>query len=132
MKIVVDTSVIIAVLLNEESKNRIIEITAGAGLFAPSSLHWEIGNAFSAMLKRERINLKETIQALKYYQEIPVRFLDIDLEKALKIAENYAIYAYDAYFIVACKEINCPLISLDVSLIEIAANAGINILKVQL
>ena len=130
MKIIVDTSVIIAVLLNEKNKTRIIELTAGTELFAPSSLHWEVGNAFSAMFKRNRISISESLQALKYYQEIPIRFLDIDLEVSLIMANNQSIYAYDAYFIVACKELNCPLISLDTSLLEIATREGINIIEV--
>jgi predicted nucleic acid-binding protein len=130
LKVVIDTSIVIAVLLNEENKSRIIEITTGAELFAPASLHWEIGNAFSAMFRRNRITFDEAVQALKYYQEIPIRFLDIDLEKALKISDVYSVYAYDSYFIAACKEINSSLISLDNSLIEIASNEGINILKV--
>ena len=131
MKIVADTSVIIAVLLNEESKTNIIEHTSGSEIFAPSSLHWEIGNAFSAMFKRNRITLNESISALKYYSEIPIRFIDTDIESSLIIAKNNSIYAYDAYFIAACKELNCPLISLDSSLIEIAVREGINIIEVK-
>ncbi len=130
MKIVVDTSIVIAVLLNEKNKNRIVEITTGAELFAPSSLHWEIGNAFSAMFKRKRLSLKESIQALKYYQEIPIRFMDIELEKALQLSHASSIYAYDAYFIVASKELNCPFLSLDNSLNGIASSEGITIIEV--
>lgn len=55
MEIVVDTSVIIAVIVDEPEKARLIESTKGASLIAPGSLYWEIGNAFSAMLKRKRI-----------------------------------------------------------------------------
>lgn len=130
MKLVIDTSVIIAVLLNEESKNKIIETTTGAVLFAPASLHWEVANAFTALFKRNRINLKESLQALKYYQEIPIRFLDSDLEKSLRISFTHSIYAYDSYFIAAAKELNCPLLSLDSSMKRIAALEGIIIIEV--
>jgi predicted nucleic acid-binding protein len=57
LNIVVDTSVIIAVISNESQKDRLIELTKGADLVAPPSVHWEIGNAFSAMLKRGRLTL---------------------------------------------------------------------------
>ena len=130
MKIVIDTSIVIAVLLNEKNKNRILEITTGTELFAPASLHWEIGNVFSAMFRRDRITYSEAVKALKYYQEIPIRFVDISLVTALRISDDYSIYAYDSYFIAACKEINCPLISLDSALSEIASNEGINVIKV--
>ena len=57
MKYVVDASVIIAVIANEPEKERLVEITQGADLLAPASVHWEIGNAFSAMIKRGRVSL---------------------------------------------------------------------------
>jgi len=57
MNLVVDTSVIIAVITNEEHKRQLINLSKGADLIAPPSLHWEIGNAFSAMFKRKRISL---------------------------------------------------------------------------
>ena len=50
MNIAVDTSVIIAVLTNEKSKEKLIQLTKGADLVAPASMHWEMGNAISSML----------------------------------------------------------------------------------
>jgi len=132
LNIIVDTSVIIAVITNEKNKKKIIELTTGANLFAPASLHWEIGNAFSAMFKRNKINLKQAKVALKYYSEIPIRFSDLDLEHVLDIAIKHNIYAYDAYFIIAAKELNAPLLSLDRSLIEVAKSEGLKVIEVQI
>jgi len=39
MNLVLDTSVIIAVITNEAHKRRLIELTKAADLMAPSSLH---------------------------------------------------------------------------------------------
>ena len=55
MRLAVDTSVIIAVIGNEPEKPALIAATQGYDLVAPRSLPWELGNAFSAMLKRNRI-----------------------------------------------------------------------------
>ena len=52
MKIVVDTSTIIAVIVGESEKDRLIDLTKDAIVVAPASIDWEVGNAFSAMLKR--------------------------------------------------------------------------------
>jgi len=49
MELVVDTSAIIAVLVREPLRAALIDVTAGADLLAPPSVHWEVGNAFSAM-----------------------------------------------------------------------------------
>jgi hypothetical protein len=50
MNLVVDTPVIITVIVNEPEKAALVAQTQGADLFAPRSLYWEVGNAFSAML----------------------------------------------------------------------------------
>ncbi len=130
MNIVVDSSIIIAVILNEKNKKEIIRLTKGANLIAPASLPWEIGNAFSAMIKRQRLKFSDSKVALKYYKDIPIRFIDIDIEDSLEIAYRYKIYAYDAYFISTAKTLNVPLISLDRQLLNIAENEGLKTFEV--
>lgn len=130
MKIVVDTSVIIAVITNEKHKKRLVELTKGAELVAPSSLHWEIGNAFSLMFKRKRITLKDAKLAIQEYHKIPIKFYDIILDTALEIAHQLDIYAYDAYFLVCAEQVKMPLLTMDKRLIEKAEKMGIKVLEV--
>lgn len=130
MKLVVDTSVIIAVITNEKHKKRLVELTKGAELVAPSSLHWEIGNAFSLMFKRKRITLKDAKLAIQEYRKIPIKFYDINLEKVLEIAHQFDIYAYDAYFLVCAEQVKMPLLTMDKQLIEKAEKMGIKVLEV--
>src|SRR5437762_8583633 len=99
MSLVVDTSIIIAVLINEDSKDRILELTLNEDLIAPSSLHWEIGNAFSAILKKNNAKLDLLLKAASYYKMIPLQFIEVDLINSIKIANEFKIYAYDAYFL---------------------------------
>lgn len=96
MELVVDTSVIIAVVANGEPRARFVEFTRGATLLAPPSVHWEIGNALSAMLRRGRITLPQVLRAIEACQRIPIRWADVELEEALRIAAQESIYAYDA------------------------------------
>jgi predicted nucleic acid-binding protein len=112
MNAVIDTSAIIAVIANEPEREALIEITRGVDLIAPHSVHWEIGNAFSAMLKRERITLPAAIKAIEAYKKIKMRFVDIDIEKTLRIAHRLSVYAYDAYIISCAQQYKCPLLSL--------------------
>ena len=130
MGIVIDTSVIISVITNETNKNRIIELTRDEDLFAPSSLHWEIGNAFSAMLKRKKTEINLLLKAISYYKMIPLRLIDVDLSKSLKIAQEYNIYAYDAYFLECSASFNLPLLTLDNSLKKIAMSMNIKLKEV--
>lgn len=80
MTITIDTSPLIAVIGNEASEPRIIEMTTGCNLCAPSSVHWEIGNAFSAMFKRRHPSIELATRALAAYREIPIKFIDVPLE----------------------------------------------------
>jgi len=130
MEIVVDTSVIIAVMVNESRKEQLVEMTRGASLHAPSSLHWEIGNAFSAMFKRNRIDLSQALNALTSYKTIPIRFHDVDLKSSLELSDTHGLYAYDAYFLVCAMKVNSPLLTLDASLADAADRAGIAVLEV--
>jgi predicted nucleic acid-binding protein len=130
MSLVVDTSIIIAVLTNEKKKSSLIRATEGEDLLAPSSLHWEIWNAFSAMFKRNRITLDQAKKAMDYYSLIPLRFQEVDISNALEIANNYDIYAYDAYFLECSMKNNSPLITLDESLKIIAKQMKIKVIEV--
>lgn len=130
MRIVVDTSTIIAVVADEAEKARLIELTKDATIVAPPSIDWEIGNAFSAMLKRSRITLEQTIEAIEIYQEISLEIIEIDLKEAVRLAGKHKIYAYDAYILRCAIEHNLPLISLDQNMIEIAKQEGVQILEV--
>ena len=130
MNLVVDTSVIIAVITNEEHKNQLIAVSKGTDLIAPSSIHWEIGNAFSAMFKRNRITLKQAKSALEAYNKIPIRFYDLRLSAALEVAHRFNLYAYDAYLIVCALKHNSPIVSLDDGLLDAAHKAGAETVEV--
>jgi predicted nucleic acid-binding protein len=131
MKIVVDTSVIIAVLFNEPIKPIVLELTTDTILHAPASLHWEIGNALSAMFKQKRISLQQAEKAYKAYKQIPLKLEDIDILKAIQVCHSQSIYAYDSYFIVCAQKLHAPLLTLDKSLSVAASQSGIKLLEVK-
>ncbi|MDZ4722031.1 MAG: type II toxin-antitoxin system VapC family toxin [Roseiflexaceae bacterium] len=130
MLLVVDASVILAVVLNEPTKPELVRLTMSVELVAPLSLHWEIGNALSAMIKRQRLIRSEALQALIEYQKIPIRFLDVPLDATVLVVEQHQIYAYDAYFIVCARQQSCPLLTLDGGLKTAARAAHINVVEV--
>jgi len=131
MQIIIDTSAIIAVLVNESSKSAIIQATQQTDLLAPASIHWEIANAFSAMFKRNRLLLEEALAAIEIYQQIPIRFVEVELEESLKIADELGIYAYDAYLLRSAVKYNLPLLTLDQGLKEQAERLGVKVIEVE-
>ena len=130
MKFVVDASVIIAVIANEPEKEQLIEITKGADLLAPSSIHWEIGNAFSAMIKRRRVSLEQALDAIEIYRQIPIRFTEVELENTLAIVAELGIYAYDAYLLRCAMKYQTALITLDRKLAPVAQEMNIEVVEV--
>jgi predicted nucleic acid-binding protein len=129
MEVIVDASVLIAVVTNEQDKPRLIELTREAELIAPMSVHWEMGNAFSAMLKRQRITLDQAIAAIEAYLQIPVRFVEMELIDSLTLASELDMYAYDAYLLRCAEKYRSPLLSLDKKLIQSAKNKKITVLE---
>ena len=130
MKIIADTNTFLAVTLNEPERDKIIKLTLGHDLIAPNILPFEIGNALSAMLKRNRLEPDDLLSVWDATQQIPVDLRSINIRDALKIASKFNIYAYDAYFLVCAISLRCPLITLDRRMIEVAQSLGIQIMEV--
>ncbi len=130
MDIVIDASAILAVIMNEPERESIIEMTTGHTLLGPGSIPWEIGNAFSSMLKQRRLSLEEACQGLEIFQGIPIRYLPVDLSNAVSIAHATRLYAYDAYFLDCAARHAVPLLTLDRSLQRAASQIGIQVMEV--
>jgi predicted nucleic acid-binding protein len=131
MDIVTDTSAIIAVVLGEPTKRELLRLTRGHHLIAPYSIHWEIGNSFSRLFKQGRITLEEAKSAYHLYQQIPIHFVEIQMESALEIAKNLNIYAYDAYLLSCTITNRATLISLDKGLIRNAKRLNLSVLEIK-
>ena len=130
MDVVIDTSALIAVIVAEPERNEIIEITTGNTLIGPGSIPWEIGNAFSAMFKQNRITLKEAQKGLAIFQSIPLRYVDADFYNVLKLSRDTRMYAYDAYFLDCAIRRKAPLLTLDQDLKTAAKRLNIETLEV--
>jgi len=130
MDVIIDTSALIAVIVGEPERDRIIEITSGNTLIGPGSIPWEIGNAFSAMFKQDRLTLKEAQKGLAIFQSIPLRYVEADFYNVLKLSKNTKMYAYDAYFLDCAIRHKAPLLTLDRSLKTAAQKIKIETLEV--
>jgi predicted nucleic acid-binding protein len=127
---VIDTSAVVAVITDAPEKAALIRMTEGAALVAPSSVHWEIGNAFSAMIRRGRLASELAARAIDIYQSIPIRFVDVDLTASLMIASEHRLYAYDAYLIECSRVRRAPLLTLDRTLARVASKMAIKVMEI--
>ncbi|MBR9982907.1 MAG: type II toxin-antitoxin system VapC family toxin [Desulfatitalea sp.] len=130
MDIVIDTSALIAVLADEPERARIIEITRGNTLIGPGSIPWEIGNAFSAMFKQNRLTLDEAQKGLSIFRSIPLRYVEPDFANAMQLSKTINMYAYDAYILDCAIRYKSPLLTLDRKLISAAQGIKVETLEV--
>ena len=128
--ILVDASAVLAVLLEEPEKSAILDATVGCEAKVPGCLRWEIGNAFSVMVKRGRLEERDSIAALRIFETIPVQEVDVNLEDALSLAAKHQIYAYDAYYLVAAKKHRLALLTLDGRMNDVARAEGISLKEI--
>lgn len=128
MNITIDTSVLLAVCTNELGKPKLVELTVGHHLLVPASVHWEVGNALSAMLKRDRITGAQAQACILAYQQIPLTKIEVDLAAAVQLAERFRMYAYDAYLLTCALAQRTPLLTLDRALMAAAKQLNIEVL----
>lgn len=130
MEIVIDTSALLAVILGEPQKETIVGLTARKRLIGPGSIPWEIGNAFSAILKRRRLNLETVLEGFRIFQAIPIRYVPVDFHRVLEITDKVRVYAYDAYFLDCALRHQAPILTLDQGMRQAARGLGIESLEV--
>jgi len=83
------------------------------------------------MFKRQKSSIKLAKKALKEYKKIPIKFIDVPLDKTLEISHAQNIYAYDAYLIQCAQQTSTSLLTLDNQLKITAEKMGINILELK-
>ena len=129
MEIISDTNIFLAVILEEPEKDNIIQLTAQSNVVSPEILPYEIGNALTAMVKRKQLTREEALAVFEASKSIRVRLLTVDIEKALRIALDHNIYAYDACFLQCALHLSCPLLTLDKRMKVVAHALDIQVLE---
>lgn len=129
MEIVIDTAALLAVLLEEPERPALLAATTGAVLFAPASLPWEVGNALVAAVRRRRLTAAAAQAGWTAYQTIPIRLVEVDIGRAMALATERGLYAYDAYMLELARNRHLPLLTLDAKLSDAARLAGIALVE---
>jgi predicted nucleic acid-binding protein len=128
MEILMDACAIMAVIVKEPERDLIIQLTQNTVMVSPDMVSYEIANALTKMMKKKIIEKERMINAYNFFKKIPIKTIEIDIERALEIAWDYKIYAYDACYLESAKRLNLPLLTFDGNMIEVGKELGINIL----
>jgi len=127
MEIVSDATVFLAVVLDEQSRDWVIQRTTDCAVVSPEVLPYEIANALIAVKRKGCLTDREVLKAFEISQRIPVRLVSVRVRDALRIALKQGIYAYDAFYLQCCIERKLPLISLDNRMCEVARSLSIKV-----
>jgi len=130
--IVIDTSAILAVLLDEPEKQAVVEATMGSVVCAPASLRWEVGNAATAGVKRRRLTRERARQLITDFEQVTIRELAIDIGRAVDLGLELGFYAYDAYILEAARSSGFPLLALDGPIRRNAKKLGLTLVELDL
>jgi predicted nucleic acid-binding protein len=76
-------------------------------------VHWQVGNALSAMFKRKAIDIDDALKVLDAYGAIPIRLMEGSLRQAVELSAKLNIYAYDAYVIACAINQKAPILTRD-------------------
>ena len=129
MEILLDASAIIAVIADEPEYQTVIKYTKNVTIVSPNILSCEVANALTRMMRKKLVITKEQmITLIKNFKMIPIKLVDIDLEKTLEIAWHYKIYAYDAFYLETAKRLKLPLLTFDNEIIKIGKELGLYII----
>lgn len=131
MNMVIDTSAIIASVLRGPERELLAKAASGHALIAPDFLRWEVCNTFSVMVRQKGIDTGEARRTMETLDNIPLRYVDVDMSNVLAIASRLKGVAADAFFLEAALRYNAPLLTLDRSLCRAAESLGIEVVRLE-
>lgn len=116
--LVIDCSLLAAVLFDEPERDEALERMAGCELFAPRLLDFEIA---SVALKKSRQGLTDVAACgLADYGTLALQQRPIDLQTQVALALRYDLSTYDAAYLWLAAQLKAPLATLDRRLGEAA------------
>jgi predicted nucleic acid-binding protein len=119
LPLVVDASLVCALLFDEPERDDALERMAMRRLFAPRLLDLEI---VQVALKKRRRGMPgaAVAQALGDYAELDIDLVQPEFPAPYELAQRYGLTAYDATYLWLAAELKAPLASFDRQLADAA------------
>jgi len=118
------------VIVAEPERGRIVELTSGHTLIGPGSIPWEVGNAFSAMLKQRRLSRARGPAGAGNLPGYPLRYVEIDMSNSLAIAHEVEDVRLRRVLSGMRGPLRCPIAHLDSGLRRAASRVGVDLVEV--
>jgi predicted nucleic acid-binding protein len=113
--LVVDCNVLVAILFQEQWRERALHTLAGKSLHAPSLLDSEIANV---AVKKSRAGVTQALvgDALDNYAQQAIELHRPDVQAQYALAMRYGLSAYDAAYLWLAGALQAPLATFDAKL----------------
>lgn len=131
MNMVIDTSAIIASVMRGPERDALAEAATDHVLIAPGFVRWEVCQALSVMIRQKGIDVVEARRGMEILDNIPLRYVDVDMAQVLSIASRIKGVAAEAFLLETAIRYNAPLLTLDRSLGRAAESLGIDVVRLE-
>jgi predicted nucleic acid-binding protein len=109
--IVVDCSLLAAILFNEPSRDEALELLVDKSLHAPNLIDHEI---ISVAVKKTEANAGDAVvRGLNSFRKLRLDRHSIDHQSQFELAVNQKLSAYDAAYLQLAVTLNAPLATFD-------------------
>lgn len=125
--VVVDASVIAALVLGETKADDAVTLLSGRRLLAPTLLQYEVANAARHYSTRHPGNALEVRGALSLCWRLPFRWVAPDMGDVLGVALRTGLTCYDAAYLVVAQRAGAPLVTFDERLAAACREAGVGL-----
>ncbi|GMO65343.1 MAG: type II toxin-antitoxin system VapC family toxin [Treponemataceae bacterium] len=125
----IDANIVMAIILNEPAKPKIIEATGDVLLVSPEIIRHEVVNALSSLYRRKKLTKEQVVGAYSKVSLLPIRLEKVDLRQSLQIICEYAIYAYDSYYLELAQRLKLKLLTLDTAMRNIGYDMKITMME---
>lgn len=122
---VIDSSFLLSYLLPDEHIGQVQKIfdalkINNIQLIAPLLLYFEIFNGLKMAFLRKRVDLEVAEQLGKRFLKIPIKYEEIDYNKALSLSVEKNLTFYDACYFYLSQKYDLELLTLDDKLKKLA------------
>jgi predicted nucleic acid-binding protein len=117
--VVIDCSVIAALLFREVGESQALAQMSGRALHAPFLLAVEMSSV--ALKKQQQGYVELAAQGLLLFEEADIMFHVVRPSGVVELATKYQLTSYDASYLWLAAELKCPLLTFDARLGKAAA-----------
>lgn len=121
---VVDASVALKWLIDEDGSIAALALLDGPALLAPELIHVEIANALWRMARTGRLSAADAADALLVFQRLPLRRRTADRDltsEALRLARLLDHPVYDCLYLALAMDAGAPVVTADRRFVAAAA-----------